>query len=144
MKTIVIRTFDNYILAHIVSDKLTNAGITNYIFDENTVTTIPIWGNAVGGIKIVVDKADEPAARQALFEIEEAFRKSAVCPRCGAREIISIPKNSPGNIFTAILSWSFSSYALAPNYVYHCKNCGYESDTLPEAPDDAEEETDLL
>ena|SRR6218665_965104 len=143
METVVIRTFDNYIQAHIVSDKLTNAGVTNYIFDENTVTTMPIWGNAVGGIKIVVNKEDEEAARQALFEIEEEYRKSAACPRCGAGEIIVIPKKSVGNFITAIFSWAFSNYALSANQVYHCKNCGYESDTLPESPGDAEQ-SDLL
>ena len=34
---------------------------------------------------------------------------------------------------TAFLSWLFSSYAISAENVYKCSNCGYESNTLPEA-----------
>lgn len=135
MDTVVVRTFDNAILAHITSDKLTNAGVENYIFDENTNTVMPIWGMAIGGIKIAVDKADEERALQKLHEIDEEYRKSAMCPKCSANDIILIPKKSAGNVLLGILTWMFSRHAVSGEYVYHCNNCGYESDTLPEPPE---------
>jgi rubredoxin len=136
METVTVRTFDNAILAHITSDKLTNAGIENYIFDENTNTVMPMWGMAIGGIKIAVDKVDEQKALQALYEMDEEYRKSAVCPKCNATEIILIPKKSAGSMMLGIFTWLFSNKAVPGELVYHCKNCGYESETLPEPPED--------
>lgn len=135
METVVIRTFDNAILAHIISDKLTNAGVENFIFDENTNTVMPIWGMAIGGIKVAVDKHNHEKAMQALFEIDEEYRRSAVCPKCNAHEIISIPKKSAGNALLTILTWMFSRHAVSGENVFYCKNCGYESETLPEPPE---------
>ena len=136
METVTIRTFDNAILAHITSDKLSNAGIENFIFDENTNTVMPVWGLAIGGIKIAVDKLNEQAALQALYEIDEEYRKTALCPKCGANEIISVPKKSPGNFIMGIHTWLFSRHAVSGEQVYQCKICGFESESLPEPPDD--------
>ncbi len=136
MDTVVIRTFDNPILVHITSDKLRNAGVENYIFDETSVTVMPIWGAAIGGIKLAVEKRDEALALQILYDLDEEYRKSAVCPKCHANEIISLPKQSAGSMITAILTWLFSRHAVAGEEIYQCQNCGYESETLPEPPED--------
>ncbi len=136
MDTVVLRTFDNHILAHITSDKLRNEGVENYIFDEASVTVIPILGAAIGGIKLVVEKGDEKRALELLQEFDEEYRKSATCPKCGANEIILVPRQTAGSMITAIFTWLFSRHAVAGEEVYHCKNCGYESDTLPESPKD--------
>jgi hypothetical protein len=135
MDTVVLRTFDNHILAHITSDKLRNEGVENYLFDEASVTVIPLLSAAIGGIKLVVDKRDERRALQLLHEFDEAYRKSAVCPKCDASEIILVPKQSAESMVTAIFTWLFSRHAVAGQEVYHCNNCGYESDTLPEPPE---------
>ncbi len=136
MDTVVVRTFDNHILAHITSDKLSNAGVENYIFDEASVTVMPIWGAVIGGIKVAVEKRDEARARELLAEFDEEYRRSAVCPKCNAHEIILVPKQTAGSMITAIFTWLFSRHAVAGEEVYHCNNCGYESDTLPEPPED--------
>jgi DNA-directed RNA polymerase subunit RPC12/RpoP len=56
-----------------------------------------------------------------------------VCPKCGSHEIDLVPKQNVANMVTAFLSWLFSSYAISAENVYKCSNCGYESNTLPEA-----------
>ena len=42
-----------------------------------------------------------------------------------------ISKPGAGNFITAILTWLFSSYAIAPDKIYQCQDCLYESQTLP-------------
>lgn len=143
METVIVRTFDSAISAHIISDKLNNAGVENFILDENTSTIIPIWNLATGGIKIGVKKTDEEKALQALFEIDEEYRKTAVCPKCNASEIILVPKKSAGNFLITILTWAFSNHAVSGENVYHCNACGYESDKLPEPPE-GYVDTDIL
>jgi hypothetical protein len=134
METITLRTFDNYVKAHITSDKLKEAGVENYLFDEASVTTAPFLGNAIGGIKLVVDKADAHRALQALFEIDDEYRKTATCTRCGGHNIEVVIKQSATNIFTILTTWLFSKYAPAGDQVYKCSDCGEETDSLPETP----------
>jgi len=143
MDTVILKTFDSSILAHIASDRLTMAGIENYIHDENTNTIMPVWGMAIGGIKIVVKKEDEKKAQDAMFEIEDSYRRSAVCEKCGAQEIILVPKKSTGNFLMSLLTWLFSNYSVSAENVYHCKACGNETDKLPDPPEELENK-DLL
>jgi len=37
-------------------------------------------------------------------------------------------------MIAAIFSWLFFIYLASTENVYRCSNCGYESNTLPEAP----------
>ncbi len=132
MDFVTIRTFQNYFSAHIALTKLKDAGIHCFLKDEFTVTVDPILSNAVGGIKLVVinDQADE--AIQLLKEFDEAYRQTAVCPRCGSKSIELVPKQTTANIATALLTWLFGSYAISAKNVYQCSSCKYESDSLPE------------
>lgn len=131
MKMIMLRTFDNYFLANITLTKLQDAGIDCFLKDEHTVTMDPILSNAIGGIKLVVKEEDAETARQLLQQFDEAYLRSVKCPKCGSTTINKVNKPGPTNFLTAILTWTFSSYALAPEQVYQCGNCGYESKTLP-------------
>ncbi len=54
MRYIVLRSFDNYIPAHIALGKLQEQYISCYLADENTVTIDPFLTYAVGGIKLMV------------------------------------------------------------------------------------------
>ncbi|MFZ1527663.1 MAG: DUF2007 domain-containing protein [Ferruginibacter sp.] len=130
MQTVVLKTFDNYFSANILLTRLQDAGVPCYLFDENTVTVNPIIGAVVGGIKLVVDKNDEPEARELIAGYEEEFTKSAVCPKCFKSDIQLVTKQSPENIFTAVITWLFGSYSVAKK-VYQCQSCGYESENLP-------------
>lgn len=132
MQTVVLKTFFNYIPAHIISGRLQSEGIRCHLFDEASVTMAPFLGSAIGGIKLVVDEADEVRARNLLNEYEEQYRMAATCPKCGANDIQLLPKKSAGNMLTAILTWAFSNYAVSADHVYTCGKCGFETDTLPE------------
>ncbi len=128
----VVKTFDNYFSANISLTKLQAAGIECYLKDENTVTIDPILTNAIGGIKLVVKTDDVPDAKKLLEQFDEEYTKSATCPECGSNSFSYIAKPGATNYITAILTWLFSSYAIAPDYVYRCGKCGYESERLPE------------
>ncbi len=127
-----IRAYDNYFTANIILTKLQWEGIACYLLDEFTVTIDPILSNAIGGIKLVVRKEDEAAARQLLKQFDKEYLQAATCPNCGSNNFSYIAKPGIANFLTAFFTWMFSSYAAAPDYVYQCANCGYENERLPE------------
>ena len=132
MELVTIRTFSNYFSANILLTKLRDGGIQCYLKDEYTVTIDPLLTNAVGGIKLVVNKEDAQEVFELLQQFDEDYRRNAVCPKCGSHNIELVPKRTAANMITAILSWLFSNYAVSAENVYQCGNCGYESNTLPE------------
>ncbi|CAN5771724.1 hypothetical protein BH11BAC3_BH11BAC3_05100 [soil metagenome] len=132
MEMEVVRSFDNYFTANITLTKLHAEGIECYLKDEYTVTIDPILSNAIGGIKLIVKKEDATEVKEKLAQYDAAYLKSATCPRCGSNSFSYISKPGVANYVTAIFTWLFSSYAVAPEYVYQCGNCGFESERLPE------------
>ena len=132
MELVTVKTFDNYFLANITLTRLHAAGVECYLKDEHTVTIDPILTNAIGGIKLVVKKQDAEAISILLDQYDAEYLQSATCPRCGSSSFVYISKPGVTNYLTAIFSWLFSSYAVAPEYVYQCGNCGFESERLPE------------
>lgn len=132
MELITLRAFDNYFTANITLTKLHAAGIECYLKDEYTVTIDPMLSNAIGGIKLVVKKEDVDTVRQLLQQYDEEYLKWATCPRCGSNSFTHVPRPGVANFVTAIFTWLFSNYAVAPDYVYRCGNCGLESERLPE------------
>jgi hypothetical protein len=137
LKIITIKTFDNYFTANICLTRLQSEGIECYLKDEYTVTIDPILTNAIGGIKLVVKEEEETEARNLLKIFDEEYAMAATCPKCGSHSFTYIAKPAAKNYITAILTWLFSSYAIAPDYIYQCESCGYECERLPE------NETDL-
>jgi predicted nucleic acid-binding Zn ribbon protein len=131
MELVIIKRFSNYFLANIYLTRLQDCSIECYLKDEYTVTIDPILSNAIGGIKLVVKKEDAEEALQLVKKFDEDYLKSVKCPKCGASDFTYIAKPGVENFATAILTWLFSSYAIAPNYVYKCGNCGYETEDLP-------------
>ncbi len=132
MEFVILKTFDNYFSANIILTRLQDAGIHCYLKDEYTVTIDPILSNAIGGIKLAVNIDDETAARVLLQHFHDDYMKAAICPRCNKHEIEYVISQKASNIFTTILTWVFSSYAVSPEMMYKCAHCGYESKTLPE------------
>ncbi len=131
METTVLRTFDNYFSANILLNRLEQSGIHCFLLDEYTVTIDPILSNAIGGIKLAVQKEQAEEALELLKQFDEEYLRSVLCPRCGKNNVIEVTKQSPGNIITAVLTWLFSSYAIATEKVYQCQDCGYETENLP-------------
>lgn len=132
MQTVVVKTFDNYFSANIILTRLQDEGITCYLFDENTVTIGPILSNAIGYIKLVVDKKDERIARETLARFEEEQLQSVQCPKCFNNDFQLISKPSQENLLTRILNKLFSNNAIAQDEIYQCRQCGYETKSLPQ------------
>jgi hypothetical protein len=132
METVTLKSFDNYFSANIILTKLQDAGINCYLKDEYTVTIDPILSNAIGGIKLTVNLDDVPIASKLLEQFEEEYLRSVECPQCNGNNISLISRPGTGNFITAILTWLFTSYAVAPEKIYQCQDCKYESETLPE------------
>ena len=132
MKTIIIRTFDNYFIANLILTRLRDSGLECYLKDEYTVTIDPLLSNAIGGIKIIVKEKDLAFANALLREFDEGYRNAVTCPDCGSHDITLMPKQNAENLVTAITTWLFSSYAISVENVYKCNVCGFESEVLPE------------
>src|ERR1700744_2542452 len=127
MELIVIRAFGDDFSANLTLTKLQAYGVECYLKDEYIVTIDPLLTNAIGGIKLVVKDKDEAQARKLLMQFDEEYMKAATCPYCGAHDFNYIAKPGITNFVTAVLTWLFASYAIAPDHVYQCGNCGYES-----------------
>ena len=132
MDLVTVKTFDSYFLANIILGRLQSEGVECYLKDEVTGTIDPILTNAIGGIKLVVKKENAAWVRTVLRGYEEEYINAATCPQCGAHQFNYIAKPGVTNFFTAILTTLFGSYAVAPEYVYQCGNCGYETERLPD------------
>ena len=107
--------------------KLESEDIQCWLQDENTVTLYPILTNAVGGIKLFVNKNDLSRARQIFWEVENNRKKTIECPKCKGHniELVSTPRKA-ANWFSAILTFFLGDYALAVDKVNHCFDCGDE------------------
>jgi hypothetical protein len=127
MDFVVLQSFNNYLDAHLLMAKLESEDIQCWLQDENTVTLYPILTNAVGGIKLFVNKNDLSRARQIFWEVENNRKKTIECPKCKGHnvELVSTPRKA-ANWFSAILTFFLGDYALAVDKVNHCFDCGYE------------------
>jgi DNA-directed RNA polymerase subunit RPC12/RpoP len=130
---IAVRSFDNYIPANMMLQRLEEEGIKAYLQDEHTVTIDPILTNALGGIKLMVYEEQSQRALELIESFESSYKKAAACPNCGSENVqyITQQKNVT-NWLSAILTWMFGSYAIGIKQVYHCYNCGFEFENLPD------------
>ncbi|MDZ4795790.1 MAG: DUF2007 domain-containing protein [Bacteroidota bacterium] len=136
MDFIVLNSYNNYIEAHIAKGVLEAEGIGSWLKDENTVTIDPILTNAVGGIKILVAKADAERAWEILELLRKEQKQAIVCPKCGSHntELVSTPRKAM-NWLSSITTFFLGDFAMAIDKVHHCFDCQNE---FPEAKQEAE------
>ena len=120
-------SFQNYIDAHIIMGRLQEDGINCWLKDENTATIVPVFGNAVGGIKLMVKKSDAEKAIALLKEYHQAEQISNPCPSCGSKntELITSPRKASNWLF-ALFGYLFGGYAMHGEKTRHCFDCGHE------------------
>lgn len=72
MQFIPVRSFNTYINASLLQGRLENEGIICYLQNEFSVTIDPLLTNAVGGIKLCVnkDQLDRALELMQAFEAE--------------------------------------------------------------------------
>lgn len=123
----LLRTFPDYIRAHIALGILQENNINCWLKDENTVTIDPILGYAIGGIKLMVTNDQLEDATKILTQLEEEKRKKYTCPNCGSNNIEYITSNRKTiNWLSSFVTWLFSSYAIGVEQVWHCFDCKTE------------------
>ncbi len=131
MEYLTLRTFDNYINANIYLTKLQAEEIDCYLKDEFTSTMIPIWNQAIGGIKLCVNETQVNKAETVLLLFDDEQKQNQRCPKCHSLNVQFIAKpKSAKNILFALATWFLSNYAISAKNVYHCYNCGFEFDEI--------------
>jgi hypothetical protein len=70
MEFVQIRSYDNYIYAHIVLSMLQDSGISCHLKDEFTITLDPLLSPALGGMKLMVAAPQLQRALEILQETE--------------------------------------------------------------------------
>ena len=70
MKFVLLRSFDNYISAHIALSMLQDAGINCHLENENSVTIDPFLSPAIGGIRLMVYSTQSARAAGLLSEVD--------------------------------------------------------------------------
>jgi hypothetical protein len=71
MEFVQLRSFDNYISAHISLGMLQDAGINCHLKDEYAVTIQPYLSPALGGMKLMVYPSQAQRAAQLLQETDQ-------------------------------------------------------------------------
>lgn len=127
MEFTLLQSFDNYVSAHIAMGRLKEEGMICWLKDENTVTIDPILTNAVGGIKLMVDRKDAKKAWEILERDRREHQALVPCPKCGSTniEFVSTPRKA-SNWASAIIGFFFTSYAMPVDKVNHCFDCDHE------------------
>jgi hypothetical protein len=68
MSLVTIATFTNAFNMHVIKGRLENEGIPAFAKDEHTVTVNPLYGGALGGIKLQVREEDVADALRILAD----------------------------------------------------------------------------
>ena len=127
MDFVVLKSFTNYIDAHIVLGRMQEEGMDCWLNNENTTTIMPIWTTAIGGIQLMVQREQLERASDILKVIEEERKENISCPKCNSRDVEYINTiRKPINWFSAAVSFLFGNYAVMPEQRYHCFKCGEE------------------
>jgi hypothetical protein len=144
MELVTLKTFESAIDAHILRSRLSNEGITAFVFDENIMTLNPLYNIMVGGIKLKVSQADVEKATNILQSIEggpllDGDDRIVACPACQSTNLYSGFKSMKGitGLMSAILALFLGTYPLYYKTVFRCKDCGTEFQTNEHAKTNA-------
>lgn len=128
---VILKAYDNSVLAHMDKNLLEANNIETFIFDENTVGVNPLWNITVGGIKLNVRNIDYPAAYEILRSNQEEIKSTDLglsCPKCGSKNILTHYHSAKGvkAVFAFIVAFFTTTYPLSTKDVNICDACGHE------------------
>jgi hypothetical protein len=128
-----IGSFTGPLEAHLAKGRLEAEGITAHIAHEHHIWAVWAYSNALGGVKIQVDRKDAVQAREILRDLVEGKYeddlkaefpdlKEQACPRCGSTRFESrIPLvRIPLAIFTLGIGFTFPMR----REIHRCLQCG--------------------
>ena len=125
------RTFDNAIEANIVKAKLEDAGIPCFLTNEHFLGLNPIYANATGGIKLVIQQNDVFLANELLRRSMEAYEEELRCKICMSNDVHFVTSHKTLlNWISVFFSFLFGNYPLYLKKVYHCDSCGNEFERI--------------
>jgi DNA-directed RNA polymerase subunit RPC12/RpoP len=127
MDFVILQSFTNYIDAHIILGRMQEENIDCWLKNENTVTVMPIWTNAIGGIQLMVRREQLQEASEVLKNIELERKQNIHCPKCNSHDVEYINTiRKPVNWLSAAATFFLGDYAMMPEQRYHCFSCGEE------------------
>ncbi|HVF95995.1 MAG TPA: DUF2007 domain-containing protein [Flavisolibacter sp.] len=127
MEFSILKSFANYIDAHIVLGRMQEEGINCWLKNESTATIMPIWNTALGGIQLMVNNDQLQRAASILKEIDNERKAQICCPKCRSRNVEYInTMRKPVNWLSAAVTFLLGDVALMPEQRYHCFACGEE------------------
>ena len=129
MKFIKAAVYNDYISANLAQGLLESENINCWLKDENVVTVQPFLTNALDGIKLMVAEPQLQRALDILASTKQEFKEKNPCPNCGSTNVEYIyppakTRNWLGTIFSALIILPVN----AIDRVYHCYDCGHESE----------------
>jgi hypothetical protein len=130
MTPVVIKTFDNYFSANIACSKLKEENIFSFLKDEYSATINPVYNNAIGGIKLLVDINDVAQASDFLLQYEEEYLRTIPCEYCKQNEIVTVIAIVEKNKFQKFISKIFNDKNIITEKYYECKACGWKGNAL--------------
>ena len=136
MDFVVLKSFTNYVDAHIILGRMREEGVDCWLNNENTTTIMPIWTTAIGGIQLMVEAAQFEKASGILKSFEQERKQNIACPKCKSLDVEYINTiRKPVNWLTAAATFLLGDYAVMPEQRYHCFKCGEEWEDEPEQRD---------
>lgn len=138
MEFSLLRSYDNYVSAHIVMGRLEEDGIRCWLKDENTVTIDPVLTHAVGGIKLMVDARQKERAVEILRVLDNEAKKTTPCPQCGSLNVDFVSTPRKASNWASVVVGFFTGYAIPVDKRYHCFDCGNEYDVKEKEEDKSE------
>jgi len=126
---VTLRQFRDLPEALLAKGSLESAGIECSLADDNMVRLDWFYSNAVGGIKLLVDRQDFADAEQLLtqpipehFEVSEGQFEQPKCPNCGSLDVTFQELNKPVAFVTAY----FGVPVPLKRRAWRCHSCDLE------------------
>lgn len=118
--------------AIILKGKLETEGIEVFIRDNNTVDANPLYSNAIGGVKLFVNRSDCLKAKDIISQVSQYSlddnNKLLKCPNCEAEQIDFVTSIKD---FKSLFAFIFSTLFLGTlpfysKHKYKCNKCNFE------------------
>ena len=136
MEFVILKSFTNYIDAHILLGRMQEEGIQCWLKDEHTTTLNAALTIATGGIQLMVNDSQMQRANDLLNEFDREGKKVFVCPQCGSGNVEYInTMRKPVNWLSAAVTFFLGDVALMPEQRYHCFNCSNEFEIIEKKED---------
>lgn len=130
---ITLKTFDNFVDAHLLKSKLKSEDIDSFLYDENIVSLDPVMNITFGGIKLKINESDFEKANEIISFIEnrpfiDENQKILVCPNCNSQKLYAGFKSMKGikGVLSTIVSFALLIFPIYQKSLYKCKDCDTE------------------